>query len=1127
MSLLASMLLYQSSFAANSATVADPQDLGDSSGDIRAIHAAVLGDYLHLSMTVEGVAAPSADQTPEEKSNRYYYHWILDTDNDPATGSFVNDSYEGNPTGVTTPIGSELFVQVGWRDGKPNGIAAYDPADDDNPLVTDFSYQASGNTVTAMLPLEALGLVPGQTIAVSAFQEGASDGWSVDWMESATLTLAGPESSAASIDDPQDLGDSSGDIRNIGAYVIGSNLQLWMKVDGVAAPSVEQTPEEKSNRYYYHWILDTDDDVATGSFVNDSYEGNATGVANPIGAELFVQVGWRDGKPNGIAAYDPADDDNPLATDFTYQASGNTLTATIPLDALGLAPGQTIALSAFQEGASDGWTVDWMESQRITLAGPAANIATITDPSDLGDSSGDIRNIGAFVMGDNLHLSMTVQGVATPLVLQTPEEKSNRYYYHWMLDTDNDPATGSFVNDSYEGNATGVTKPIGAEFFVQVGWRDGKPNGIAAYDPADDDNPVLAGFSYQGSGNTLTAVVPLDALGLAPGQTIALSAFQEGASDGWVVDWMESAVLNLKPVSSSQAPVIGVDDPSDLADSSGDIKRIEATIDGGELVLRMSVHGIILPSLEETPEGMSNRYYYHWMLDTDNDPATGSFFNDSYEGNSTQIASTIGSELFVQLGWRDGEPNGIAVYDPADDDNPIIVDFAFSAAGDTVEARLPLEELGLTTGQTIAFSAFQEGASDGWSVDWMESAVITLSETTGISLATAFRGNAYGFEIDVTNTAEAQANSATVQASVNGQIVNATVSNEGDVTLIEAQNPILLEPGLHSVTLSLEIGGNRENQDFPLQVGAYTLLPTQGRLTSVDTSKRGFVVSTSQISSEQSEVSAVHEDLAELAEKQLAGEMFDEILGRNYYNEADPSFGVEWNVVPDVSEGVINWFGLAPEELPQTDRFPNDDPIPNLTGLVDQMQGMAIEISTYLELEAGYHKIGLHTEGAYKATVGFSPSGPVLGLFDDSGGVNDRIPGYYARTRSFDIVAASTGYYPVRIIWFQSDSNQENAPLLELFTSTKEGIHLINDSSDPLAIRAYRAGTLLQPGLVWPTLNVASATGGNLVIEFTGALEAANAIDGPWTEIANESGSPFTVDMSRPYQFFRTKKNVQ
>ena len=35
--------------------------------------------------------------------------------------------------------------------------------------------------------------------------------------------------------------------------------------------------------------------------------------------------------------------------------------------------------------------------------------------------------------------------------------------------------------------------------------------------------------------------------------------------------------------------VAGVDDPADMADSSGDIKRIEAWVDGGNLNLTMTV----------------------------------------------------------------------------------------------------------------------------------------------------------------------------------------------------------------------------------------------------------------------------------------------------------------------------------------------------------------------------------------------------------------------------------------------------------------------------------------------------------------------------------------------------------
>ena len=202
-----------------------------------------------------GIAAPSVDDTPEGMKNRYYYHWLMDTDNDTATG-FKNDAYEGNPTGLAKPIGVDLVVQFGWRDGKPNGLAAYDPlVGDDSPLVVDFAFNVSGDTINAVIPLADLKLTEGQSVGFSAFQEGASDGWSVDWVESNSLTLEGAnaEDGIASVDDPKDMADSSGDIKNISAHVEGDNLHLSMSVYGIAAPSVDDTPESMKNRYYYHW----------------------------------------------------------------------------------------------------------------------------------------------------------------------------------------------------------------------------------------------------------------------------------------------------------------------------------------------------------------------------------------------------------------------------------------------------------------------------------------------------------------------------------------------------------------------------------------------------------------------------------------------------------------------------------------------------------------------------------------------------------------------------------------------------------------------------------------------------------------------------------------------------------
>jgi hypothetical protein len=367
------------------AGVDDPLDMADSSGDIMHIEAWVEHNNLHLTMTVYGVFAPAVGDTPAGMTNRYYYHWLLDTDNNPDTG-YLNDQYEGNPTNLETPIGVDVLVQFGWRDGATNGVYAYtlDPlTGDEVELFEDYEYTIEGDTIHAVIPLADLGLTPDDIIAVSAFQEGASNGWQCDWIESFELTLDTSIGQVAGVDDPSDMADSSGDIKRIEAWMDEGNLHLRMTVYGVFAPSVEDTPAGMTNRYYYHWLLDTDNNPDTG-YLNDEYEGNATNLETPIGVDLLVQFGWRDGATNGVYAYtlDPlTGDEVELFEDYEYTIEGDTIHAVIPLEDLGLEPDQTITVSAFQEGASNGWQCDWIESFELTLEDTSVS-AYNPDPED-------------------------------------------------------------------------------------------------------------------------------------------------------------------------------------------------------------------------------------------------------------------------------------------------------------------------------------------------------------------------------------------------------------------------------------------------------------------------------------------------------------------------------------------------------------------------------------------------------------------------------------------------------------------------------------------------------------------------------------------------------------------------
>jgi len=560
-------------------------------------------------------------------------------------------------------------------------------------------------------------------------------------------------------------------------------------------------------------------------------------------------------------------------------------------------------------------------------------------------------------------------------------------------------------------------------------------------------------------------VIALADLGLTAGQSVGYSAFQEGASDGWAVDWVESDTLTLEGV-KAEGGIASVDDPKDMADSSGDIKQIQALVENGNLYLRMTVYGVMAPSVEQTPEGMKNRYYYHWLIDTDNDTATG-FKNDAYEGNPTGLARPLGVDLVIQFGWRDGKPNGVYAYDPLiGDDTPLVTDYSFATGGDSIEAMIPLADLGLTLGQSVGFSAFQEGASDGWSVDWVESTVVNLSQDTTVdmTLETLFVGSAYDFEIQVMDDGDTKVDAGSISVTVDGASAEATVAQADGVTVIIGQNPSLLPPdSAHTVSLTLDAGGATQSKDFVFNVPAYTHLPEALSLGAAK-KKSGFLVGVTQISSATTLVNALHENKADLAEKQFAGEFMDPDWEVPYVNEAHEDAEEEFVVVYDTPE-VINWFEQAPGEAGnfRAGLGYEDKLFPFLPGWNDMHDGVVIEIRAYLDLEAGAHKIGMNGEGGWKVSGGTGPDGILIGVLDNS--VIEKIPAYYPRDNYVDIVVTKAGLYPIRVLWFLSRHNKAPGMQMELFTVKDRAKHLINDPNDPLAIKAYRAGDLLPFGV--------------------------------------------------------------
>ncbi|MGK0189189.1 MAG: hypothetical protein ACI9R3_005006, partial [Verrucomicrobiales bacterium] len=731
----------------------------------------------------------------------------------------------------------------------------------------------------------------------------------------------------------------------------------------------------------------------------------------------------------------------------------NRIIATVPLDAIGVSNGQTIAFGAYQEGASDGWMVDWVESKEVTIQDtPSVGGAVVTsDPADLPDSSGDIREITLEVKDGALELTMTADGAICPSVDETPEGKTNRYYYHFILDIDNNPATG-FSTSEYEGTQTGLEKPLGGEVTVQIGWRDGAPDGVEAYNSVNDDEKFITELVWKKENNRIIATVPLDAIGVSNGQTIAFGAYQEGASDGWMVDWVESQEITISS-GSNTTNIQMVEDPMDLPDTNGDLSLVQLTLDDEFLYLGMAVHGIICPTVAQTIEGKSNRYYYHFILDTDNNAATG-FSTSEYEGNQTGLENPLGGEITVQFGWRDGAPDGIEAYNSINDDEKFTETIDWAYQGNTIEAKIPLATLGLSIGQTIAFGAYQEGASDGWMVDWVESGLITLTPPTsgGADLVTTWEASPYAFSIQLEDTGADVVDLATIMVTVDGQPITVTPTKEEETTTIAGNFAPYLEGGIkHSLTLEYETpAGGKRMRSFPFDAPEYTVLSPSYRNATVITDETGFVANVSQISDFQGDAPSQHLNRSTRAEKQLAGQLVD-FQGEPFYNEAS-SVRNRWTVEKVQIDGVINWHDLAPDPTGNFSEFSGheDSIIPKVELPAN---GTVIEILTYLELSAGFHQIGVNTTGGFKFSAG--PDGRDQ-LADVAGVFNGSNPHSYQGNHTISLITPEAGFYPVRLLWFSSQRTSEEAQL-EFFSIINKQRVLINDATNPSSLKAYHS----------------------------------------------------------------------
>ncbi len=132
---------------------------------------------------------------------------------------------------------------------------------------------------------------------------------------------------------------------------------------------------------------------------------------------------------------------------------------------------------------------------------------------------------------------------------------------------------------------------------------------------------------------------------------------------------------------------------------------------------------------------------------------------------------------------------------------------------------------------------------------------------------------------------------------------------------------------------------------------------------------------------------------------------------------------------------------------------------------------------------------------------------PVLGQFIGTRGSGDSLFSFYV---------SQPGLYPLRCAWFQGDGGSN----LEWFTLDDLGNKvLLNDRTSAKAIKTYRARTYTPPNK--PTITIGK-DGSGVKITWTGKLESASSVAGPWVE---ETGtSPLTVGNPAGAKFYRAKQ---
>lgn len=377
----------------------------------------------------------------------------------------------------------------------------------------------------------------------------------------------------------------------------------------------------------------------------------------------------------------------------------------------------------------------------------------------------------------------------------------------------------------------------------------------------------------------------------------------------------------------------------------------------------------------------------------------------------------------------------------------------------------------------------------------------------------------FNFSVGVTEVGGSVADPATIALTFDGAPVTPTsVTKRGATTTISYDIPNAPLPSASTHAASLTIKDRRGvsySGSSTFVVATYGTLPGSAALpaSAVDLTKKGFKIRTYQI-----EVSTQEGTIA-YNESLLAGELGDNIAWLEDAGGVDAQGFFTWTDVLNFDTAIPSGNGYFVDPDYPTFSFPG---IPGLWGTLDNF---ALEILAVLDFKTvGMYSMAVNTDwtgfpnatDGYQVRVGRDPvdaaSSVVLGFFDALAPAG---PERGLANNPFQFYVATPGIYPFRLMYYQTAGSAN----LEWFMLNPDGTRtLINDAVKPDAIPAYYQWTV--PAAA-PTLS-ATRTATGLTITFEGTLQSADAVNGPWADMAG--ASPMTISATGPMKLYRAKR---